>query len=399
MSAAGAERRMRVVVCGTIFGQVYLEAFRVPGIPFELAGIVAHGSERSKACARHYGVPLFTSPADVPGDVDIACVVVRSGLLGGRGVELAQAFMARGIHVLQEHPLHHDELAECLRTARRHRVVYRLNSFYVHLPPVRRFITAARALLGRQRALYVDAACGFQVAYALFDILGEALGGVRPWGLAEAPPLAEDLRRLTTLDTPFRSLGGVIAGVPLTLRIQNQLDPSDPDNYAHLLHRITIGTEGGNLTLVNTHGPIVWSARPGFPRRVRNTGARPHFTAGAAPEPDADDEAHLDAPSATVLDVGEVPGYRDVFESLWPRGVARALGDVRRAALEGDDPLPRGQYHLTLCRLWQDTTVRLGPPELVRCRPPQGLSADDVRGLLGDGHAADERRPACAASS
>lgn len=84
-------QRPRVVVCGARFGQVYLEAFRNPDLPFELAGVVAAGSERSRACARRYGAPLYTDPEQLPDDIDMACVVIRGGLLGGRGSELARA--------------------------------------------------------------------------------------------------------------------------------------------------------------------------------------------------------------------------------------------------------------------------------------------------------------------
>ncbi|WP_240033111.1 Gfo/Idh/MocA family oxidoreductase [Micromonospora globbae] len=369
--------RPRVLVAGTKFGQVYLQAFRQPDFPFELAGILAAGSERSVACARHYGVPLWTDVTQVPDDVRLACVVIRGGLLGGPGGEVARALMERGMHVLQEHPLHHDELVECLRTANRAGVVYHLNSFYVHTAPVRRFLAAARALLARQPARYVDAACGFQVAYALLDILGQALGGVRPWGLAPPVELPEQVRRLSRVDVPFRSLDGVLAGVPLTLRVQNQMDPADPDNYAHLLHRVTIGTEAGNLTLVSTHGPTVWSPRPDFPQQVQDRGVgRPHFADGDAAEPD-----HLDVPSAQPLDDPTAPSYRTVFREVWPAGVGHALGNLYRAALAGEKPARHGQYHLTLCQLWQDITARLGPPDLVHSVPPRMLVPSDVAEL------------------
>ncbi|HEU4421789.1 MAG TPA: Gfo/Idh/MocA family oxidoreductase [Pilimelia sp.] len=377
-------RRMRVVVCGARFGQVYLEAFRAPDLPFELAGVLANGSERSRACARFYGVPLYRRPDDLPDDIDIACVVIRGGLLGGRGAELAQALMSRGIHVLQEHPLHHDELAACLRTARRNKVIYQLNSFYVHVAPVRRFLAAARELLRRQPARYVDAACGFQLAYSLLDILGQALGGVRPWGFPDLPELPPDVRKLTELDVPFRGLDGVLAGVPVTLRVQNQMDPADPDNYAHLMHRVTIGTEAGNLTLVGTHGPIVWSARPDFPREVAGTAATPHFDAHTNP---------YDGTSATVIGPGAVPDYLDVFRTMWPAGVGHALRDLRAAIEAGDDPLRRGQYHLTLCQLWQDITARIGPPELLHAPPPRPLTAGDVRAMADAAQAAVDGTP------
>ncbi len=322
---------MRVVVCGTTFGQVYLESFGRPGLPLRLAGILARGSERSGACARHYGVPLFTDVDQLPGDVDIACVVVRGGLLGGRGVELVRRLVERGIHVLQEHPLHHDELA----------------------PP-----------------RYVDAACGFQLAYSLLDVLGQALGGVRPCALAVPAAPAAELRGLSAARPAFRGLDGVIAGVPLTLRVQNQLDPGDPDNFAHLMHRVSLGTEAGDLTLVNTHGPVIWSARPRYPRLPRDPASRPHFDGTAAGD--------LATPSATVIGPAGAMSYHDAFRSEWPAAVARALLQLRRAVLDGEDPLRRGQYHLTLCRLWQDIAAKLGPPELLDGAEPAALSAEQL---------------------
>ena len=381
-------RPLRVVVCGTIFGQVYLEAFRRPDPRLELAGVLGRGSERSRQCAETFGVPLFTSVDQLPDDVEAACVVIRSGLLGGRGVELATRLMERGISVIQEHPLHHDELAACLRVARRQRVVYELNSFYPNLAPVRRFLGATAALVKKQRLLYIDMACGFQVAYALLDIVGRALGGsLRRFSIAgvsaASAPAAGDVA-----SQPYRVLQGSISNVPFTLRIQNQLDPSDPDNYAHLMHRITLGTEGGNLTLVNTHGPLYWSPRPHFPREVRDQDGDLHFdggtTLGDLPR------CHGGVPSAAPIGPPDAPSFADVFAELWPEGVRNALLDLREGIRTGRDPLRRGQYHLTLCRLWNDITERLGPPELVHAGgDPSFLSQADLAEIRAAASAAE----------
>jgi pyochelin biosynthesis protein PchG len=363
-------RNFRVVVCGTTFGQVYLEALRAAASPFRLAGILARGSDRSRACAEFYGVPLFTTVEQLPGDIAVACVVVRSSLLGGRGTELAQSLMARGVHVLQEHPLHHDELSACLRQSRQQGVQYRLNPFYPHLPTVRQFVSAARELFRRRRPLYIDAACSFQVAYALLDILRAALGKVSPWRFAavcptEAPP--------GDGESPFRILEGVFAGVPLTMRIQNQLPPDDPDNYAHLLHRITFGTEAGDLTLVTTHGPAVWSARPQIPREVSDPRARSLFAQAAPPDRDT---------ATRLFGRGDQPSQRMLFRSEWPEAVRHALAQLGSAINGGQDPLRLGQHQLTLCRVWQEIAAALGPPQLMRYdSPPRPLSAEDLAAL------------------
>lgn len=355
--------RLRAVVCGTTFGQVYMEAFRVAELACDLVGVVARGSDRSRACARHYGVPLITDVEQV--DADVACVAVRGGLLGGQGTELAKQLMARGIHVVQEHPVHHNELAECLREARRLGVAYQLNAFYTDLPPVRRFLAAVRELLVGQPPRYIDAMCGFQVAYAMLDIIGTALGRLRPYAF-EGVPAGPSSR-------PFRSLDGIIGGVPVSLRVQNQMDPSDPDNYPHLLHRITVGVEGGDLTLVTTMGPIVWSARPRIPRHARDPGGQPLFGGQALDTDDA---------SALVIGPAAAPGHATVFGSLWPQAAANAWRRVHETVHSGEDPLRRGQYHLTLCQMWQDIAAKLGPPELLDQEELQPLSAEDLSRVL-----------------
>jgi thiazolinyl imide reductase len=348
----------RVVVCGTGFGRVYLSALRRQGMPFELTGILARGSARSQACARHYQVPLYTEAGQLPA-TDIACVVVNAGLNGGRGAELAQDLLARGVHVLQEHPLLGTELSGCLRQARRSGVVYHLNTNYVHVDAVACFIGAARRLLDRQAPLFIDALSNFGVLYTLADILGQALGGVRPWSLtaSQQPPgrAAEVLR----------TVNGMLRGIPATLRIQNQIHPGQRDSGPHIMHRVTLATEGGNLLLANTQGPVLWSPKLHMPADYPD-----------AVSIDASSAAHLDLPSVTCLTGSAVPSYRQVIGDQWPQAAGRALLELRRAIIEDEDPLPRGQYHLALCELTADITAQLGPPELATAGPPEIMQAN-----------------------
>jgi thiazolinyl imide reductase len=353
-------------VCGTGFGRIYLAGVHGPDSPFELAGILARGSARSLTCARRYGVPLFFDADRVP-EVDLACVVVGAGINGGPGAALATALLRRGIPVLQEHPLHTEELAGCLREARERGVHYRVNTHHVHVEPVRRFVTAARSLLREQPALFVDATTSFQVLYTLLDIIGSALGRLRPWGFAAPVPLPAALRGLARSDPPYRSLDGVLGGVPLTLRVQHQVDPGSPDNYAHLWHRVTIGTEGGNLTLVSSTGPVIWCTRPHMPE-----------SAAAASGFDELDDGYLDHPSAQPLGPATAPSWAQVLRTVWPRAVRDAVADTWTAVRRGDDPLPAGQYHLGLAQVTREVTERLGPVELVRGTPPRVLAGADI---------------------
>jgi thiazolinyl imide reductase len=356
--------RLRTVVCGTTFGQFYLAALAGMPADFEIVGVLAAGSERSVACAARHRVPLYTDVDQLPDDVDLACVVVRSGVLGGVGTDLALRLLRRGVHVVQEQPVHHDDLVACLREARRNGVRYRLGDLYVRLPEVRRFTEAARTALARQPLAYVDAACASQVAFPLLHILGEALGGLRPWQVTAAS---------TDSGGPFAVLTGTIAGAPLTLRVHNQVDPDDPDNHLHLLHRVTLGTPGGSLTLTDPHGPVLWSPRLHIPEPVRN---RFDF--------DAPGTEHLAEPSTSPLGAAGPPDYRHLLREQWPAAIGADLKAARAAILGDPDAERPDQYHLTLCRMWQDLTKELGYPTLRPGQSHQPLRTSELTSAGSD---------------
>lgn len=364
---AGPPPVPRVLVAGTGFGRAYLAAFERPDFPFRLAGIVAGGSTRSRACAAHYDVPLWTSVDQVPDDVDLACVVIGGAMNGGPGPEISQQLMRRGIHVLQEHPLHPDELASCLRTARQHGVVFRMNTHYVHVEPVRRFIDTARHLVARQQPLFLDVTCAFQVLFTVFDILGSALGSIRPAavdGVVHEPVVPG------AVSPPYRSVTGRFAGVPLTLRLQNELVPSDPDNHSHLFHRITLGTDGGHLTLVNTHGPVQWSMRPHMPADMKDL---VRLADSAA--------SHLDVPSVQHLGPAEGASYAEVLGDMWPQATARAMTTAWADVRAGAGSEAHVQYQVALTRLAMQVAELCGPVRLKEPSPPDLIRAAELAGL------------------
>ena len=93
------EKPLKVLVCGTNFGRVYLKGLERCGDKFKIAGIFSHGSTQSKQEAEKYGVPLITDLNEVSKkDFDMACVVIRSTAVGGKGTEIAGALLEKGIH-------------------------------------------------------------------------------------------------------------------------------------------------------------------------------------------------------------------------------------------------------------------------------------------------------------
>ena len=164
-------KKMKVIVAGTTFGQFYMEALKRRPDLFEFVGILANGSKRSLTCAEIYQVPLYHTLDEIPQDVDIACIVIRSGALGGNGTDLALQCMERNIHVIQEQPIHYKDLAVCLKAAVKHKVYFKVGDLYVHLPEIKRFIAAANAVQKEQKIIYSNLSCCPQVSYPMMDIL------------------------------------------------------------------------------------------------------------------------------------------------------------------------------------------------------------------------------------
>lgn len=338
-----SSRKLRVLVCGSTFGQFYLAALRRYAEEFDIVGLLATGSARSHECAARLGIACYDKLERLPADIDLACVVLRSTVMGGNGSELAQQLMARGISILQEQPIHHDEVVANLRVARQHQVQYRVGNLYPHLPVVKAFSHRVQLLKRRQAPQFIDAACASQVAFPLVTMLAECLGQTRPWRV-DAGAVGHG---------PFQLLSGELGGIPLTLRIHNEVDPQDPDNHFQLLHQIAIGFPAGRLTLTDTQGPLLWSPRLHIPQAVKRD-----FDFSAA------EAAHLMESTSTVLDESPNQSWRDTLSQRWPEAIAADLLAFRRDLLTKARVVYNPQSLLTHCQIWQALTQALGYPRL-----------------------------------
>lgn len=353
------EKHFRVVVCGTTFGRIYMNAIsRLPD-KFVLVGILARGSNNSAECAQKFNVPLYTSVDQLPfDDIDAACVVVRSSVVGGQGTKIAIELLHRGIHVIQEQPVHLDELVACMQLARKSDCCYYLNSFYHDIEPVRQFICTAQKALQNSEAIYIDAACSIIVLFPLLDILGRFLGGFRPWSF--------QCERDCFKKKSLVSICGYISGVPLTMRVQNQIDPDDPDNSACFLHRIELCTNSGSLILTDTHGAVLWNPRMYVP--FDKNGVLDMYGT----------DSDLDLSITELVRPFDSIPINAIFNTLWPESIQRTLQRFWQSSVsERCDP-QLNQYLLTLCKVWQDIGREIGPPEIISTEKIRPLRLDDL---------------------
>lgn len=190
-------RKLRVIVCGVGFGRYYIEAIlRLPDL-FELVGILSRGSKNSIKLAEKYGVPLMTDIEEISKEnVDAVCVVVKSSIVGGNGTDIVMQLLEKGIHVIQEQPIHSEEYKKCLIIAKKNHCKYQLNTFYPYLDSVRKFISIAIRLRKAMPITYIIAESSVQVLFPLLDILNQILGGVQPYKLEklQGEPLKKEIK-------------------------------------------------------------------------------------------------------------------------------------------------------------------------------------------------------------
>lgn len=206
----------------------------------------------------------------------------------------------------------------------------------------------------------MDAAAGGQVVYSLLDIIGRAVGGLRPWAVGDPASAPAELAALAGSPPPYTHLHAVIGGVPVSLRVQNQIHPGDPDNHALLLHRVAIAFEGGVLSLADTHGPVLWS-----PRLHTGRDATGRLVLGGP------GTERLDVPSTEILGPAAAPDFRSVFDEVWPGAIRVALGELRADIADPRRSAAAGQWAVTVAALWQRLTTALGSPELIRLPEPE----------------------------
>lgn len=361
MRSGGVSRRRRCVIVGVKFGELYLNAFlhEQPGI--ELAGILARGSPHARRLATAFGVPLHTSPDTLPDDIEIACIVVRGGVAGGDGTALATALLQRGVHVVQEHPLHPDELSRLQDVAARHGRVHWVNSFYAHTEAGRRWIAAARTLRERTSVApaFAHAVTSRQLLYSTLDLLLLATGA------DTAQVLAND----DDHDAAFGTLRLTMPGVTAWLRLQRHADIDDPDLHSLVMHQMTLGWPSGHLSLAGSFGPVLWSPAPHDP------GHR-----DAARGLCAGDAAYLDMPPVATLHPAPA-SWREAFELEGPGGVVHLLSALRDH-LDGAavPPALRPDHQANVARLWQQVLRTAGHVREERLSAPPVI---DITSLMG----------------
>jgi len=353
----------RVLIVGAKFGELYLNSFLTPQPGLELAGLMANGSSRARQLARAFGIPLYTSLDQVPAGFDIACIVVRSTIVGGSGSKLAEALLGKGMHVIQEHPLHPTELEQLQMLANSLGLKYWVNSFYANASAGYRWLSAAKTISSEleESACFAQLSSSRQLLYSSLDLLLQALHG----GSGEVEIACLNRRG------PFDQISFSWGETSVSLELQNYIDPSDPDQHSLVAHQCQIGWPAGTLSLAGSYGPVLWT--PTFFDEQHGTSGESMFTRVAHQNAPC-----VDLPTTTTLH-GAPKDWRAVFERDAPRAVSHVLRSFL-IHMNGHEVPPgfRADHQLTVARLWQQILRHVGPAKVSTLRPPRSINSQKL---------------------
>lgn len=245
------KKRLKTIVCGTNFGEYYLYALEKMNSEFEIVGIVGRGSERTKKLSKKYNVPAYLNVEELPSDIDLACVIVRSDGTGGDGTKLCMDLLSRGIHVIQEQPVYQEHLYKCYKLSREKNLIYLTANLYSNFSNVGCFVKYARKLNELSKLEYISVSFSTQLSYVALDLL--SIAGI-------LGDLYLDDNMVKGLG-PFDILHGKIGNVPILIEFNNQLNPKFPDYNMHLMYSFKFYYEDGVLLINDAYGDVSWRPR------------------------------------------------------------------------------------------------------------------------------------------
>lgn len=334
--------KLKVLVCGTTFGRFYINAINLSD-KFVLSGILSNGSVNSRKLAEEYKVDLFTRLDEIKkGIFDLACVVIRSSIVGGEGSEIAKELMKKGISVIQEQPVHEDEIIDNYRQAKLSNVFYGMNTFYPYLDKSLEYISISGKLKKFSDIKVVEATCSIHVLLPFLGILEKLFIGVSPFYISSC----------LSKSGCYTIVTGNIKGKPLILNIQNQINPGDPDNYYNMLYRISISTNSGNLLLTEANGFITWQPRI-YHDNKKNLN---NIDNGLA---------FNSIPIMQLISGSSSDTINCLYKDMYPKAILNYLRENEQNILSGKFDKIKIKHCIEVCRLWKNISKVLGSMELI----------------------------------
>lgn len=325
-------KKINVLVCGTVFGKIYINGINL-NENFKLAGIYSNGSKHSKKIAEQYDVPLYIDINDIPAEeIDLACVVIRSTIVGGKGSEIAYNLLDRGISVIQEQPVHYKEVVRNYDIATQNNIFYSVNTFYSHMEIITKLLDIIRRVNRLDTIYSINCSCSTQTLLPTLDVLGMITGEIKNRELLLDTRVDSDLEHYIFLK---------MNRVPVMLRIFTKPSSINEINPISSIFNLTISTGIGDIILTDVNGQIIWINRTYIVEEyVKKIG-----------------EDRSSEPTSKTLFNSENESFGDIYELEWPKAIKNYLDDYLYYCRD-EGAMPSIYYrYLELCDFWKEISI------------------------------------------
>lgn len=344
------KKRLKTIVCGTNFGEFYLKALEKMNLDFQIVGIIGRGSERTKRISKKYNVPLYFNVEELPSDIDLACVIVRSEGTGGDGTELCIALLNKGIHVIQEQPVYQKHLYKCYKLAREKNLIYLTANLYSNLSNIECFAMYARKLNEFSTLEYISASFSTQLSYIALDLL--AISGI-------SGDLDLDDNIVKGLG-PFDILYGKIGTTPILIEFNNQLNPKFPDYNMHLMYSFKFYYDDGVLSINDAYGDVTWRPRT--------------YIKGAKDDVDISKESIYE-----VLNSLKKISTSKFFQTYWTDSVSSELIKMKYYMNAGKLDIRRVNRELSTSKKWEILQKKAGYAKFIETNKEKLFLLSDIK--------------------
>ncbi|HEO5889209.1 TPA: Gfo/Idh/MocA family oxidoreductase [Streptococcus agalactiae] len=294
--------------------------------------------------AEEHNVPLYVDVDSIPGNIDIAFVIIKSSVLGGKGTELSESLLKKGIHVIQEHPIHYREIENCLKLAHEFNSYYIVGNLYNSLETIEKFIEAAKYLNKEDVLEHVDIMTSSQLLYSLIGILNEALPLLRSFNI---------IPTLTEKRYPFNRVVLSNGQLDVNLQIHNEVSDVDGNNHMHLLHKITFFYKSGRLDLEDTFGSVIWRDRMNISDNI-------------VLDSKQIDVNYLNKPIKFSLANYSNLTYETILYDVFPNAIRKEIEKFIENVKQRKNNITRTQKEIIVSKKWGEIMKEIGFPKNVK---------------------------------
>ncbi len=319
----------KILVCGDTSCQITLDALQGLKGEFEIVGLLARETKVNQQCAQYYKIKLYSNVAELPNDIQLA--MITSSVINTppeASAELVEKLLEHGLHVLQEQPVNYEDIIRWMKIARKNHLCYAVGNPLVYLSSLAAFGNCMAMLTKQTKITHIDIDLDIGIVYSIIHLLIDSLPQTRMF----------TIKSQTSVSNENSIVNGELGGIPFLFRIRSRCSPESGLLFPQL-HRLTIGTCNGNLSVTGLAGTIVWEQYMIMP--YDNT-----------PFQKSEQYSYsFDSPCTTIRNSKKM-NFREFISQEWAEAIKTELSKMREKIFTNRQDAASAQREILCAKNW-----------------------------------------------